>query len=163
MWKKIETFGKSYKERSEGLFDEFIETFGFDYYSWAPSVAKMEKFLEGKRTYNNAPMNHIFDSNTVPRKDHAIAFKNSKTGHIMYTYQPYDLTVADVKSLEDWCNSRGDIIYVISYKAMSWWLPGRTNLVMLLSNNSWIETFAEGAHSIMEKYDGINTEDREVA
>ena len=73
----------------------------------------------------------------VPEHDHSLLFKKSGTSRIVYVNQPYGF---DRVQLEEWCNER-NLIYVICDKKYSFYYPDNTDMVLVMSNDTYISCF----------------------
>ena len=73
----------------------------------------------------------------MPEHDHGLLFKKSGTSQIVYVNQPYSF---DRTKLEEWCNERS-LIYVICDKKYSFYYPDNTEMVLVMSNDTYISCF----------------------
>lgn len=133
-WEPIRFMYAGLEQSSEPLFEQFIDTFGFDQYMWNPWPRNFGKFLWGDRSYNAESM---LDK-LPPYKDHACAFKVKGTTKIMYVFHPYYYPEDHMQQLEQYCNDR-DLIYIVCPKCHSFYCPGEANMVMLMSNDTYID------------------------
>ncbi len=120
------------------LFEEFTQYFKFDTMAVPGFVGSYERLLHGKRTYNNVKCqygSHLRERDEVPDSDHARIFKRKGTNQVMYVNQPYGF---DLEKLEQWCNER-DLIYLICDKKYSFYYPNNTDLILIMSNNTYID------------------------
>lgn len=124
------------------LFDEFVKYFGFDRMARAESVGNYERLLYGKHSYNNVAGSCYYphgwkEPEDVPDHDHGLLFKKNRTSQIVYVNQPYEF---DRMQLEEWCNDR-NLIYVICDKKYSFYYPDNTDMVLIMSNDTYINYF----------------------
>jgi len=122
------------------LFDDFVTYFGFDRMARAESVGSYERLLYGKRSYNNVKDSRFYlhgwkEPEDVPEHDHGLLFKKNRTSQIVYVNQPYEF---DRIQLEEWCNER-NMIYVTCDKKDSFYYPDNTEMVLIMSNDTYIE------------------------
>ena len=73
----------------------------------------------------------------MPEHDHGLLFKKARTSQIVYVNQPYRF---DRAKLEEWCNERS-LIYVTCDKRHSFYYPDNTDMVLVMSNDTYIEYF----------------------
>ena len=140
-WKTLEIPDSSIDLRMR-LFDDFIGYFGFDRMAWAESVGSYERLLYGKHSYNNVANSCYYphgwkEPEDVPEHDHSLLFKKTGTSQIVYVNQPYEF---DKQELEKWCNER-DLIYVICDTRYSFYCPNVTEMVLIMSNDTYIDYF----------------------
>lgn len=135
-WDKIEYPWNEMGNRE--LFDEFIQFFGFDRMAFSGFVGSYERLLYGKRTYNNVKGgygSYCRTEDMIPDCDHGRLFKRQGTKQIVYVNQPYGF---DKEALEKWCNER-ELIYVICDKKHSFYYPDNTDMVLIMSNDTYID------------------------
>lgn len=136
-WEKVKypfCFSGRLPDNRVKLFEEFVQFFGFDRMAIAVSVKSYEKLLHGNRSYNHAIRydDNCFDD--VPQHDHARIFKIKGTDRLVYVNQPYSF---DKEKLEKWCNKR-DLIYVICNKKYSFYYPYNTEMVLIMSPDTYV-------------------------
>lgn len=126
----------SLKERQR-LFNEFVTFFGLDRISMPEMVGSYKRLLYGERTYNNTKLgyDHCVRQEYPPRSDHARLYKQQGTNRIIHVDQPYEF---NKEELEEWCNER-ELIYVVCGKEKSFYYPGCTHLILIMSNDTYIE------------------------
>ena len=145
-WRKIEYPWKNLQipdskiDLRMGLFNDFVDYFGFDQMAWAESVGSYERLLYGKRSYNNVAnscyyLNGWKKPERVPDDDHGIVFKTKGTSRIVHVSQPYAF---DRVEIEEWCDKR-ELIYVICDKKYSFYYPDNTDMVLLMSKDTYID------------------------
>lgn len=117
-------------------FQHFINYFGFDLMSYERTVGSFERLLHGEKSYNNTTnrFHPPYREEELPDRDHSVIFKVKGTKRIVFVNQPYQF---DKKKLEDWCNE-GNLIYVDCEEKYSFYAPGVTNMVMVMSNDTYI-------------------------
>lgn len=71
----------------------------------------------------------------IPDDDHGRLFKKQGTKQIVYVNQPYGF---NKEKLEQWCNER-ELIYVICDKKHSFYYPDNTDMVLVMSNDTYID------------------------
>lgn len=140
-WKNLRISNINMDSRMK-LFDDFVNCFGFDQMAWAESVGSYERLLYDKRSYNNVADSCYYPHGwkkpeNLPEHDHSLLFKKSKTSQIVYVNQPYGF---DRLRLEEWCNER-DLIYVICKRKYSFYCPDSTDMVLIMSNDTYIDYF----------------------
>lgn len=142
MWRKIEypfylSNTKTDLELRMDNFNHFIQYFGFDLMSYERTVGSFERFLYGEKSYNNTSnrFSPPYQEEEFPDRDHSVIFKTKGTKRIVFVNQPYQF---DKKELEEWCNER-NLIYVDCEEKYSFYAPGVTNMVMVMSNDTWLE------------------------
>ncbi len=121
------------------LFDDFVTYFGFDRMANGGNAGSYERLLYGRRNYNNVKDSRYYphgwkEPENVPEHDHGLLFKKTGTRQIMYVNQPYGFNRAQ---LEEWCNER-NLIYVICDKKYSFYYPDNTDMVLIMSNDTYI-------------------------
>ena len=141
-WDWIRKCDRTEWERRAKLFDDFVMYFGFDRMAKAGSVGSYERLLYGKRSYNNVANSCYYphgwkEPEDVPEHDHSLLFKKSGTSRIVYVNQPYG---CDRVQIEEWCNER-NLIYVICDKKYSFYYPDNTDMVLVMSNDTYISCF----------------------
>ena len=121
------------------LFEEVVEMFGFDTMAYHDgSVQSFERFLNGKRSYNNVA-NSIYyprgwrKPDMVPDRDHPIIFKTKGTNNIVYVTQPYEF---NLKELDAWCNER-NLIYIVCDNSWSFYYPDNTEMILIMSEDTY--------------------------
>lgn len=140
-WKKLKMPDSQVDLRIK-LFNDFVTYFGFDRMAWGERIGSYERLLYGKRSYNNVANSCYYlhgwkEPEDVPESDHSLLFKKSGTSKIMYVNQPYEF---DKVQLEKWCNER-NLIYVICGKRYSFYYPNNTDMVLVMSNDTYIDCF----------------------
>ena len=141
-WDWMRKWNRTEWERRTKLFDGFVAYFGFDRMAWAESVGSYERLLYGRHSYNNVANSCYYphgwkEPENVPEHDHGLLFKKVRTSQIVYVNQPYSF---DRAKLEEWCNER-NLIYVICDKKYSFYYPDNTDMVLVMSNDTYIEYF----------------------
>ena len=141
-WDWMRKWNRTEWEERTKLFDDFVMYFGFDRMAKAGSVGSYERLLYGKRSYNNVANSCYYphgwkEPEDVPEHDHSLLFKKSGTSRIVYVNQPYGF---DRVQLEEWCNER-NLIYVICDKKYSFYYPDNTDMVLVMSNDTYISCF----------------------
>ena len=141
-WKKIKYpyyFSADLPDNGKGLFNNFIDFFGFDRMTGPlfDSVRDFGRFLQGNKSYNNVkvPGKEYRSWDKMPDCDHGRVFKIQGTKKIVYVNQPYQF---NKKDLEQWCNER-NLIYVICDKKYSFYYPGNTEMILIMSNETYID------------------------
>lgn len=131
------SFGAKLPDNRKELYNEFIEFFGFNKMAFADGVGSYERLLYGLRSYNNTKLNYNWGRplENVPDHDHARVFKIQGTDRIVYVNQPYQF---NKERLEKWCVQR-NLVYVICDKKYSFYYPERTELILIMSNDTYID------------------------
>lgn len=130
--------GKSKKEWEirNKKFLNFVEYFGFDCMSDIRTVGSFEKLLNGERSYNNTSNLHYgYNPEKFPDRDHSMVFKIKGTKKIVFVNQPYKY---NLQRLKTWCNER-NLIYVICHDENSFYYPGHSNMILVMSNDTYID------------------------
>lgn len=120
---------KKYNDGRRELWSRFMKDFGIEYIAKNYHIGKMGRCLDGDRSYNNTGKEIVFDN--PPYRDHDRVFKGG-IGRF-YVYHPYEI---DLDELEEWCNKR-DIIFCFCDVDKSFYYPGHTYMVILMSDVTW--------------------------
>lgn len=131
------------------MYEQFIKDFEIEAIGEIHNIGKMGRFLDGDRSYNNTGKEIIYDE--PPYGDHAKIFRN-KAGCPLYVYHPYDINLDE---LEKWCNER-DIIYCFCDVDQSFYYPGSSYMVVLMSDMSWF--YYNNILDVIKKYEHEGTE-----
>ena len=121
------------KQFNSNMFKAFVKVNKFDKasFAWPKNYAKQLKDGRFPHYYRN------IEQNIPPYIDHARIFKNTETGAMCLTYQPYREAVESVQAIEQWANGnelKADI-YSPEY---SWYYPGETLLIIIRSTDTEI-------------------------
>lgn len=143
-WKAIPEYLYGRWGNDEKGFRNFVTTFGFDRYARVGSTSIVDpgKFLRCDRGYDTNWRCKSCD--VPPGLDHAMAFHRSGTKRrllVCHPYIPNHIAAAPheyEQILETWCYSR-DIIYVFCPKVLSFYNPGATYMVLLMSENTYVD------------------------
>lgn len=148
-WKTIPTatkdLGSGWRRNKKAVRD-FISTFGFDRYGYAHSgsIVHAGKFLRCETGYNSKTRYPYQRFDAPPCLDHSLIFHKTGTTRRMWVYHPYIpcLAACDIPEfileLEIWCNERG-IIYVFCPQSKSFYYPGKSYMVMLMSEETYVD------------------------
>ena len=118
------------------LYENFVNLFGFDKFARRLSIKDMQKFLACDKSFNSGKS---WKSDFPPFADHIVAFHKTGTTRRMFVYHPYWLDEeSGVEKIERWCNER-DLIYMICPKNMSFYFPGNTYMILLMTNETYID------------------------
>jgi hypothetical protein len=106
-------------------------------YGEVQELARKKVWEKGKRKSKKAlDLNHLLDKKTDPANpflpsgyDHGSLWENDEGEVVSFVFQPYDLTLTDLKELVEICESNG-LRVKISGKP-SWHFAGSTFLVVL--------------------------------
>lgn len=121
---------KDCKDGRVEMYGQFISDFRLGRIGEYDRIGKMKEFLEGNRCYNNTGKEMFTDY--PPYTDHPLIFMG-ESNVPMYVYHPYEI---DKNKLEQWCNER-DIIYCICDPDKSFYYPGRSYMVLLMSEDCY--------------------------
>lgn len=128
---------KTGTELRKALFSNFVKYFEFDLMSYERSVGSFKRLLYGKRSYNNTSnlYHPPYDGEKFPDRDHSMIFKKKGTDRIIFVNCPYQF---DKEKLEVWCNER-NLIYVVCDKARSFYYPYKSEMIMVMSENTYLD------------------------
>ena len=114
------------KQFNPDMLKAFVRANGFDMttFSWPKDYAKLLRDGRFPHHYRN------IEQNMPPYLDHARIFKNTDTGLMCITYQPYKEACENISTIEQWATNNGLKADVYS-PARSWYYPGATCLVVI--------------------------------
>lgn len=128
-------------------YKQFISDFRLWWIGEYNRIGKMGKFLDGASGYNNTGKGMFTDY--PPCNYHPLIFKGDSIVPI-YVYHPYYI---DKNELEQWCNER-EIIYCICNPDKSFYYPGRSYMVLLMSECCYF--YNNSILDVIRKYETEN-------
>lgn len=148
-WKPIPEYMYQHWGPGEKEFRDFVATFGFDMFARAGrgSVVRAGKFLRCEKGFNQPTRKWYSRAphyDVPPCLGNSLVFQKSGTHRRMWVYHPYiphyeASTPGElVQKLEPWCNERG-IIYVFCPQSKSFYYPGKSYMVMLMSEETYVD------------------------
>lgn len=130
-WRRVEEFIKyhrtSLRSSSPDKLNEFVELNGFNRVATPRDCERLKRVFETGRIdvgyYDMRP-------DRPPYQDHAILFKNTKTGLMCMVFHPYRDPETIRSEIEAWAEER-ELRAEIFEKECSWYYPGHTALVII--------------------------------
>ena len=126
-WYKLDNYRETIAERNNTdvrLLDNWIFEHGADRCSYDRPNDLTRLLLTGRNTA------HSFVDSLPPYTDHPRLFKNSVTGEVWFTSQPYDRPEDIREEVITWAAERG--LHAEGYGTeASWYYPGSTCLVVI--------------------------------
>jgi len=138
MWHKltdqsIKNFHDS-KYFNEELLRDFISANGFTRYSFFSTERDYKKYLESGR----ATCGYRHEPEALPYVDHARSFKDTKSGKVCITYQPYQ-NPSDIEAeVKHWATRHGLETEVYD-KSHSWYYPDEFGTCLVIVHLPGVE------------------------